>query len=154
MLYQHLEGDRLGALSDHRASVCAASPAVFYENTFVLTDVKSENRDPPSSSTVPVNLWLGFSSWSLFTALLIPHSTEEATSSWSCLLSHLSRARLFETPWSVACQAPLSMGLSRQEYWSGVALLQGIFPTQGSNGLLCLLHWQADSLSPGHMESL
>ena len=27
------------------------------------------------------------------------------------------------------------------------ALLQGIFPTQGSNpGLLCLLHWQADSL--------
>ena len=27
--------------------------------------------------------------------------------------------RLFVTPWTVACQAPLSMGLSRQEYWSG-----------------------------------
>ena len=26
---------------------------------------------------------------------------------------------LFVTPWTVACQAPLSMGFSRQEYWSG-----------------------------------
>ena len=31
-------------------------------------------------------------------------------------------------------QAPLSMGFSRQEHWSGsLCLLQGIFPTQGSN---------------------
>ena len=33
----------------------------------------------------------------------------------------LSRVRLFETPWTVACQAPLSMELSRQEYWSGLS---------------------------------
>ena len=26
----------------------------------------------------------------------------------------------FVTPWTVACQAPLSMGFSRQEYWSGL----------------------------------
>ena len=26
----------------------------------------------------------------------------------------------FETPWSVACQAPLSIGFPRQEYWSGL----------------------------------
>ena len=32
----------------------------------------------------------------------------------------LSRVRLFETPWTVARQAPLSMGFSRQEYWSGL----------------------------------
>ena len=52
------------------------------------------------------------------------------------------------TPRTVACQAPLSMGFSRQEYWCRLHfLLQGIFPTQGSNlCLLCLLHWQADSL--------
>ena len=44
-----------------------------------------------------------------------------------------------------ACQAPLSMGFSRQELWLGChALLQGIFLTQGSNS--GLLHWQADSL--------
>ena len=29
-----------------------------------------------------------------------------------------SHARLFATPWTVAHQAPLSMGFSRQEYWS------------------------------------
>ena len=32
----------------------------------------------------------------------------------------LSRVRLFATPWNVAYQSPLSMGFSRQEYWSGL----------------------------------
>ena len=32
----------------------------------------------------------------------------------------LSRIQLFATPWTVAYQAPLSMGFSRQEYWSGL----------------------------------
>ena len=32
----------------------------------------------------------------------------------------LSRVRLFVTPWTVAHQAPPSMGYSRQEYWSGL----------------------------------
>ena len=50
------------------------------------------------------------------------------------MLSRSVMSQLFVTPWTVACQAPLSMEFSRQEYWSGLhALLQGIFPTQGSN---------------------
>ena len=32
----------------------------------------------------------------------------------------LSRVQLFETPWTVAYQAPQSMEFSRQEYWSGL----------------------------------
>ena len=41
---------------------------------------------------------------------------------------------LFATPWTIAHQAPLSLGFSRQDYWDGChALIQGIFPTQGSN---------------------
>ena len=32
----------------------------------------------------------------------------------------LSRVQLFATPWTVACQAPLSIALSRQTYWSGL----------------------------------
>ena len=36
------------------------------------------------------------------------------------MLSCFGRVRLFVTPWSVACQAPLSMGFSRQEYWRGL----------------------------------
>ena len=35
----------------------------------------------------------------------------------------LSRVPLFATPWTVAYQAPPSMGFSRQEYWSGVPFL-------------------------------
>ena len=38
------------------------------------------------------------------------------------LLSHFSRVQLFETPWTIAHQAPLSMGFSRQEHWSGLPL--------------------------------
>ena len=38
----------------------------------------------------------------------------------------LSRVQLFATPWTTAHQAPLSMGFSRQEYWSGVP-----FPSPG-----------------------
>ena len=34
----------------------------------------------------------------------------------------LSHVRLIATPWTVACQAPLSTGFSRQEYWSGLPL--------------------------------
>ena len=36
------------------------------------------------------------------------------------MLSHLSRVQLFVTPWTVAHQAPLSKGFSRQEHWSGL----------------------------------
>ena len=35
-------------------------------------------------------------------------------------MKSLSRVRLFVTPWTVAYQAPLSVGFSRQEYWSGL----------------------------------
>ena len=38
----------------------------------------------------------------------------------------LSHVRLLATLWTVACRAPLSMGFSRQEYWSGLPL-----PTPG-----------------------
>ena len=36
------------------------------------------------------------------------------------MLSRFSHVRLFATSWTVALQAPLSVGLSRQEYWSGL----------------------------------
>ena len=59
-------------------------------------------------------------------------------------------------PWTVAHQAPLSVGFARQESWSGLPFSSpGIFPTQRSNP--CLLHWQADSsvLSPqGNPETM
>ena len=55
-----------------------------------------------------------------------------------CVLSHFSHVRLLEIPWTVAHQAPLSMGLSRQEYWSELPCpLPGDLLNPGSNvGLL------------------
>ena len=58
----------------------------------------------------------------------------------------LSCVQLFVTPWTVTHQAPLSMGFSRQEYWSGLP-----FPSPGdlpdSEMELRSLALQADSLS-------
>ena len=39
---------------------------------------------------------------------------------YACMLGRFSRVRLFATLWTVACQVPLFMGFSRQEYWSGL----------------------------------
>ena len=41
---------------------------------------------------------------------------------WKVKVKSLSRVQLLVTPWTVAHQAPPSMGFSRQEYWSGVPL--------------------------------
>ena len=38
----------------------------------------------------------------------------------ACMLSCFSHVWLFATLWTVACQAPLSVGFSRWEYWSGL----------------------------------
>ena len=74
---------------------------------------------------------------------LLPHS---ATLGSYCLLSCFSHVCLFVTLWTVTHQAPLSMELSRQEYWSGfVPASRGSL--QGSNQcLLWLFLWQTSSL--------
>ena len=41
---------------------------------------------------------------------------------WKVKVKSLSRVWLLVTPWTAAYQAPLSMGFSRQEYWSGLPL--------------------------------
>ena len=45
-------------------------------------------------------------------------SGEMSLCSW--VWSHFSRVWVFATPWTVACQAPLSMGFCRQEHWIGL----------------------------------
>ena len=49
----------------------------------------------------------------------------------------LSRVRLLATPWTASYQAPLSMGFSRQEYWSGVPLPSSILRSKG-----CILEYK------------
>ena len=57
----------------------------------------------------------------------------------------LSPVRLFATPWTVAYQAPPSMGFSRQECWSGLPFLSpGDLPDPGIKPRSPA--WQADAL--------
>ena len=73
---------------------------------------------------------------------------ENVLSFSACVLSCFSRVQLFVTHWTLVRQAPLSMGFSRQEYWSGLPFLTpGDLPYPGMEPcLLCLQHWQSGSL--------
>ena len=64
------------------------------------------------------------------------------------MLSHFSHISLLVTLWTIAHWAPLSMDSPGVSTGMGChALLQGFFPTQGSNlCFLCLLLWQVGSL--------
>ena len=101
-----------------------------------------------AGTSVPVELgWVTLPVW-----MFVPtwKLSESLTVGILWTLPHIglwSVAQLCPTlcnPWTVACQAPLSMGFSRQEYWSGLPFPPGDLPHLGSNP--CLLHWQADSL--------
>ena len=60
----------------------------------------------------------------------------------------LSRARLSATPWTVARQAPLSMGFSRQKCWNGLPFPPpGDRPNQGLN-----LHLSKQTNDDDHLE--
>ena len=79
-------------------------------------------------------------------AAMIMMSCEKCLLCEACCFQLLSRVQLFASPWTVAVQAPLSMGFSRQEYWNGL-----LFPSPGdlpdagikraSPGRRILSHW-------------
>ena len=67
--------------------------------------------DPPDPGIVPTSL--------MSPALTGGFLTTEPPGMCVCAQS-FSRVQIFVIPWTVARQAPLSVGFSRQEYWSGV----------------------------------
>ena len=66
----------------------------------------------------------------------------------ACVLSYFSHVRLFATLWTIAHQAPLPMGFSRQEYWNGLPCPPpGDLPNLGIQPMaLTFLPWQVGSL--------
>ena len=69
-----------------------------------------------------------------------------------CVLSCFSHVRLFATPWTVVHQAPLSMGFSRQEHWSGLPCPPpGDLPDPGTEPASPV--FQVDSLLLSHQGS-
>ena len=86
--------------------------------------------------------------------LTLPEIAQDPTH--ACVLSRFSRVQFFVTLWTVNHQTPLSMGFSRQEYWSGLPFSSpgdlpnpGIEPVSPASPAL-----QADSLPLSHWGSL
>ena len=63
------------------------------------------------------------------------------SNAWKWKVKSLSRVQLLANPWTAAYQAPLSMGFSRQEYWSGVPLPS----LTGSHGNFLILAFKGTS---------
>ena len=93
----------------------------------------ASSKEEKSSVSIVINHWEaggGESATGFFLSSGSPANTVPAPESGSSLaplqaevkVKSLSRVRLLATPWTTAYQAPLSMGFSRQEYWSGVPL--------------------------------
>ena len=69
---------------------------------------------------------------------------------YACMLSRFSRVWLFTTLWTIVCQVPLSLGFSRQEYWSECSVttwswgmgreMGGMFKREGKYVYLWLIH--------------
>ena len=67
---------------------------------------------------------------------------------WSLSVYMLSRVQLFVTPWTVAHQAPLSMGSPQARIldWIAISFSRGSSQPRDQTHITCLLHRQADPL--------
>ena len=103
----------------------------------------------PGESWVKLSVWVPPSSMTLYESLMLL-ALDSSSLTWKQKSSLspanvLSRVRLLVTSQTVAHLAPLSMGFSRQEYWSGLPCPPpGDLPDSGIKPKS--LHWQADSL--------
>ena len=102
-----------------------------------------------------LEIWILFQFFYLVFCILYSLNTSWVyvnTCSFQCYaaVQVLSHVQLFVTLWTVAHQAPLSMGFSRQEYWSGLS-----FSSPGNHPRIKLMSpaWQVDSLAPRYLES-
>ena len=125
----HLE--RISVIKGHRAKHCVfwlPSPSVIIAAAKLLQSCPSL-CDPiggsPPGSPVPGILQARTPEWA---AISFSNAWK-----WKVKVRSLSRVWLLATPWTAAYQAPPSMGVSRQEYWSGCQViteysLEGIMP--------------------------
>ena len=114
------------------------------------------NYDIPPKSFLPKGLQLlQQSSWFVVPMCLIIMMIyfQNLIYLLKCACSVAKSCMTFLQPWTLACRLLCPWDFPGKNTGVGCcALLQGIFPTQGSNPcLLCLLHWQADSLPLQHL---
>ena len=95
----------------------------------------------------PLSLWLVF--YQTYLEQCVCVQVLEYLVLWQsrvCMLSHFRRVRLSATLWTMACQAPLSMGFSRQEYWSGLAFPSPVIKYGVSEVKLLSRVWLCDPM--------
>ena len=98
----------------HQATSLAAAAAAAAKSPQLCPTLCDPIDDSPPGSAVPGILQARTLEW---VAISFPNAWK-----WKVKVRLLSRVRPFATPWTVAYQAFLSMGFSRQEYWSGMLL--------------------------------
>ena len=104
-------------LPSHRAHIHPRNPAIRHSILGNRYFKKQKSSLAVANAVEPQTSWLRHV-WSLrssFQALL------EISCAALCLLIHFSHVRLFLMQWTIACQALLSIGFSKQEYWSGLS---------------------------------
>ena len=107
-----------------------------------LPSFSSALWDPPCSSTSTANVIVKLWTETPVSLLFI----------YVCALSCFSHVQFFVTPWTVARQVPLSMGFSKQKYWSGLPVPSpGDLPDTGIEPVSPI--WQAGSLPLSHLGS-
>ena len=115
------------------ASLHSTPVCLYSRHTSFLSVPWMEPRHMLFPLLFPFHFWLQFSfhladSYLIYRSQLKHHFLQEApyTHRLKVKVKSLSRVWLFETLWTLAHQAPPSMGFSKQEYWSGLP-----FPSTG-----------------------
>ena len=108
----HIRWPKYWSFSFSISSAAAATAAKWPQSCLTLCDPTDSS---PPGSPVP----------GILQARILEWVAISFSSAWKrkVKVKSLSRVRLLATSWTAAYQAPLSMGFSRQEYWSGVPLL-------------------------------
>ena len=141
---------RGNAHSDYPGTIPVTTPGTVQEAALRRDRAGLDQEDTPSASgSQPREKSRGRACFSQgqFAGPILPSLTRRlCRAKHACMLSRFSRVRLFVTPQTVALQAPLSMGFSRQEYWRGLpGPSLGDLPNPGikpaSSLLSCIGRW-------------
>ena len=95
-----------------------------YKHMLLYTRLMVTTKQKPMNNWCPMWLVWGTHGWSIF---IVKQSIFFLSIMYGAYCAQMfSCVWLFATAWTIACQVPLSMGFSRQEYWSGLP-----FPSPG-----------------------